>query len=99
VSENAYLWSMKKLPLGRQNFEDIIKEDLLYVDKTDRVYNIITKGSLYFLSRPRRFGKSLLISTFRHLFEGKKELFKDLYLGKSTDYAFDKYPLLQFNFV
>ncbi|MFT6148447.1 MAG: hypothetical protein ACJAUH_001129, partial [Saprospiraceae bacterium] len=45
---------MKKLPLGRQNFEDIIKEDLLYVDKTDRVYNIITKGSLYFLARPRR---------------------------------------------
>jgi hypothetical protein len=77
---------MKKLPLGRQNFEDIIKEDLLYVDKTDRVYNIITKGSLYFLARPRRFGKSLLISTFRHLFEGKKELFKDLYICQYTDY-------------
>jgi hypothetical protein len=44
---------------------------------------------LYFLSRPRRFGKSLLISTFRHLFEGNKELFKDLYLGQSTDYGFD----------
>ncbi|MGB0861735.1 MAG: AAA family ATPase [Saprospiraceae bacterium] len=89
---------MKKLPLGRQNFEDIIKENLLYVDKTDRVYNIIENGSLYFLARPRRFGKSLLISTFRHLFEGKKELFKDLYLGKSTDYAFETYPVLQFNF-
>jgi hypothetical protein len=89
---------MKKLPLGRQNFEDIIREDLLYVDKTDRIYNIIKTSSLYFLSRPRRFGKSLLISTFRHLFEGKKELFKNLYLGKSTDYAFEKYPVLQFNF-
>ena len=90
---------MKKLPLGRQDFSEIINEDLLYVDKTDRVYNLIKKGKLYFLSRPRRFGKSLLISTFRHLFEGKKELFKDLYLGKSTDYAFEKYPVLQFNFV
>jgi hypothetical protein len=89
----------QELPLGKQNFEEIIREDLLYVDKTKQVYNLVQKGSLYFLSRPRRFGKSLLISTFRHLFEGKKELFKDLYLGKSTDYAFDKYPLLQFNFV
>jgi hypothetical protein len=94
----VYLWSMKKLPLGRQDFSEIINEDLLYVDKTDRVYNLIEQGKLYFLSRPRRFGKSLLISTFRHLFEGKKELFKDLYLGKSTDYKFEKYPVLQFNF-
>jgi hypothetical protein len=89
---------MKKLPLGRQDFSEIINENLLYVDKTDRVYNLIEQGKLYFLSRPRRFGKSLLISTFRHLFEGKKELFKDLYLGKSTDYKFEKYPVLQFNF-
>jgi hypothetical protein len=89
---------MKYLPLGRQNFEDIIKEDLLYVDKTKQIYNLVSSGSLYFLSRPRRFGKSLLISTFQHLFEGKKELFKDLYLGKSTDYAFETYPVLQFNF-
>ena len=90
---------MKNLPLGKQNFEEIIREDLLYVDKTKQVYNLVQKGSLYFLSRPRRFGKSLLISTFRHLFEGKKELFKDLYLGKSTDYGFEKHPVLQFNFV
>jgi hypothetical protein len=89
---------MKNLPLGRQDFSEIINENLLYVDKTDRVYNLIEQGKLYFLSRPRRFGKSLLISTFRHLFEGKKELFKELYLGKSTDYAFEKYPVLQFNF-
>jgi len=89
---------MKKLPLGRQNFEDIINKDLLYVDKTHRVHDIITEGHLFFLARPRRFGKSLLISTFRHLFEGKKELFKDLYLGKSTDYDFEKHIVLQFNF-
>ncbi|MCP3928269.1 MAG: AAA family ATPase [Bacteroidetes bacterium] len=72
---------MKRLPIGRQNFEEIINENLLYVDKTRQVYNLIQSEQLYFLSRPRRFGKSLLISTFRHLFSGKKELFKDLYIG------------------
>jgi hypothetical protein len=89
---------MKNLPIGRQNFEDIIKENLLYVDKTKQVYDIIQKGNLFFLSRPRRFGKSLLISLFKHLFEGKKEVFKDLHIGKSTDYEFETYPVLQFNF-
>jgi hypothetical protein len=89
---------MKKLPLGRQNFSEIINENLLYIDKTDSVYNLIEQAKLYFLARPRRFGKSLLISTFRHLFEGKKDLFKDLYIGQSTDYDFPVYPVLQFNF-
>lgn len=89
---------MKNLPLGRQNFEEIIKEDLLYVDKTKQVYNLVRKGSLYFLSRPRRFGKSLLISTLKHLFEGKKALFKDLWISQQTGYAFESYPVLQFNF-
>ena len=64
---------MKKLPLGRQDFSEIINEDLLYVDKTDRVYNLIEQGKLYFLSHPRRFGKSLLISTFKELFQGNME--------------------------
>ena len=89
---------MKYLPVGRQNFEGIIKENLLYVDKTRQVYNLIRQGNLYFLSRPRRFGKSLLVSTFAHLFMGKKALFKELYIGKATDYAWDQYPVLQFNF-
>jgi hypothetical protein len=69
---------MKNLPLGKQNFEEIIREDLLYVDKTEQVYNLVQKKNLYFLSRPRRFGKSLLISTFRHLFEGKKYSIKKI---------------------
>ncbi len=89
---------MKNLPVGRQNFEEIINENLLYVDKTKQIYELIEKGKLYFFSRPRRFGKSLLISTFRHLFSGKKQLFQDLYIGKSTNYSFKKYPVLQFNF-
>jgi len=66
---------MKKLPVGRQNFEGIIKENLLYVDKTRQIHELICNGELYFLSRPRRFGKSLLVSKFRYLFNGKKELF------------------------
>jgi hypothetical protein len=89
---------MKELSLGRQDFSEIINEDLLYVDKTKRIYNLIKKGKLYFLSRPRRFGKSLLIATLKEIFEGNKELFKDLYIGESTEYAFESYPVLQFNF-
>ncbi|MCB0839307.1 MAG: ATP-binding protein [Bacteroidetes bacterium] len=89
---------MRYFPIGKQNFEDIIKRDLHYVDKTRQVHNLLKHGDLYFLSRPRRFGKSLLISTFKHLFSGKKELFKDLYIGKETDYSFEEYPVLQFNF-
>ena len=88
----------KKLPLGKQNFEEIIREDLLYVDKTEQIYNLVRQGSLYFLSRPRRFGKSLLIATFRELFQGNKALFKDLWIGQQSDYAFEEFPVLQFNF-
>ncbi|MCB0852739.1 MAG: AAA family ATPase, partial [Bacteroidetes bacterium] len=63
---------MKKLPTGRQNFKGIIDENLLYVDKTKQIYELIDSGSLYFLSRPRRFGKSLLVSLLAHLFRGEK---------------------------
>ncbi|HMQ50448.1 MAG TPA: AAA family ATPase, partial [Saprospiraceae bacterium] len=89
---------MKILPIGRQNFEAIIQEDLLYVDKTRQVYELLRQGRLYFLSRPRRFGKSLLVSLLRHLFLGKRELFKDLWIGQHSDYDFPAYPVLQFNF-
>ncbi len=89
---------MRKLPTGKQNFEEIIEEDFIYVDKTRQIHKLISKGNLYFLSRPRRFGKSLLISTFRYLFEGKRELFKDLYLGQKTNYDWSSYPVLKFNF-
>ncbi|MEM0992798.1 MAG: AAA family ATPase [Bacteroidota bacterium] len=89
---------MRKLPTGRQNFREIRKEDLIYVDKTKQMYNIISGGKLYFLSRPRRFGKSLLLSKFQHLFEGEKELFKGLYIHQQTDYEFEQYPVLHFNF-
>lgn len=89
---------MKRLPVGRQNFEDIIEEDLLYVDKTRQVYELICQGRLYFLSRPRRFGKSLLVSVFKHLFSGHRHLFENLHIGQHTDYDFPAYPVVQFNF-
>jgi len=56
---------MKKLPIGIQTFENIIQEDYLYVDKTATIHKLIAEGKYYFLSRPRRFGKSLLLSTIK----------------------------------
>ena len=73
---------IRKYPIGIQNFEKIRKEGYLYVDKTDLVYQLVKTGSYYFLSRPRRFGKSLLISTFEAYFKGKKELFEGLAIEK-----------------
>lgn len=89
---------MKDLPVGKQNFKEIIENDFLYVDKTRQIHELVRKGGLYFLSRPRRFGKSLLLSKFKHLFSGEKDLFKGLYIYEQTDYAFEAYPVLQFNF-
>ena len=65
-------------PIGKQNFEKLRNEGCVYVDKTDLMYKLVKEGSAYFLSRPRRFGKSLLLSTLEAYFTGKKELFKGL---------------------
>ena len=67
-----------KYPIGIQTFSQIIENGFVYVDKTDLVYSLATEGKVYFLSRPRRFGKSLLLSTLRAYFEGKRDLFKGL---------------------
>ena len=91
---------MKKITVNVRSFEDIrTSGEYIYVDKTKYVYSLV-KGELnnyYFISRPRRFGKSLMCSTLHSLFEGKRELFKGLYID-STDYSFEKYPVLQLNF-
>ena len=73
---------MRKLPIGIQTFEEIRKENYLYVDKTAMVYQLANVGKPYFLSRPRRFGKSLLVSTLEAYFLGKKELFTGLAMEK-----------------
>ncbi|MBA3954250.1 ATP-binding protein [Candidatus Dependentiae bacterium] len=90
---------MKKLPLGIQTFEKIIADDYIYVDKTEYIYSLInrTKGDYYFLSRPRRFGKSLLVSTLKELFSGNKHLFKDLWIS-TTNYDWQQYPVIYLDF-
>ena len=70
--------STKIYPIGIQNFEKIRNDGYLYIDKTALMYQMVKTGSYYFLSRPRRFGKSLLISTMEAYFQGKKELFAGL---------------------
>ncbi|MDD2952251.1 MAG: ATP-binding protein [Parabacteroides sp.] len=84
---------MRKLPIGIQNFEDLRKENYLYVDKTMLIYQLVKMGKPYFLSRPRRFGKSLLISTLEAYFEGRKDLFHGLAIeGLEKDWF--SYPVL-----
>ncbi|WP_317165071.1 ATP-binding protein [Parabacteroides distasonis] len=85
---------MKKLyPIGIQSFEKLRKENYLYIDKTSFVYELVKSGSYYFLSRPRRFGKSLLLSTFEAYFQGKKELFQGLAVEK-MEKDWIQYPIL-----
>lgn len=84
---------LKKLPIGIQTFEDIIAHEYLYVDKTALIHQVITDGKVYFLSRPRRFGKSLLLSTMQAIFEGKRELFKGLAIDQ-LDYDWQHYPVI-----
>ena len=83
-----------KYPLGIQSFEKIRNDGYLYLDKTDMVYNLVNKGTYYFLSRPRRFGKSLLISTLEAYFKGRKELFEGLAIA-SMEKEWKEYPVLK----
>ena len=88
---------LKLYPVGIQTFEEIITRNLLYVDKTEYVYRMTHSGGKhFFLSRPRRFGKSLLVSTFKSYFQGKKELFKGLAIEK-LEKDWTEYPVLHFS--
>jgi hypothetical protein len=91
------LKKMKKLPIGIQTFAEIIKENYCYVDKTPLIDRLINSGKYYFLSRPRRFGKSLFISTLRAAFSGERELFKGLYLENHWNWSV-KYPVIEISF-
>ena len=82
-----------KYPIGIQNFEKIRREGYAYVDKTALMYKMVSEGSYYFLSRPRRFGKSLMVSTLEAFFSGKQELFDGLYAG-TVDWEWKEYPIL-----
>ena len=98
----------RKYPVGIQSFEKLRQEGFLYVDKTPLIYKMITEGCPYFLSRPRRFGKSLLVNTLAAVFEGRRELFEafttkqgieqpQLFIARS-DWKWEKYPVLRFDF-
>ncbi|TAK36705.1 MAG: hypothetical protein EPO28_13135 [Saprospiraceae bacterium] len=88
---------MKKLPIGIQTLSHIIDGGYVYVDKTEIAHRLITSGKYYFLSRPRRFGKSLFLDTLKEIFEGNKALFKGLYVEDQWDFE-DKYPVLRISF-
>jgi len=96
----------RKLPVGIQSFKDLREKRFLYVDKTEYLSRLVNNGKVYFLSRPRRFGKSLFLSTLAAYFRGQKELFKGLYLEKAEEEAavqegrdaWKAYPVLYIDF-
>lgn len=87
---------MKGYPLGIQTFSEIIERDLLYVDKTKEIYKLL-KGKYYFYARPRRFGKSLMLSTIKAIYQGRVELFKGLWIENEWDWS-KKHPVIHLGF-
>ena len=88
---------MKNLPIGIQTLTEIRNRNCVYVDKTSLVHHMVTTGKYYFLARPRRFGKSLLVSTLKELFQGNKAVFEGLWIEDRWDWT-KKHPLLHFSF-
>lgn len=88
---------LKKLPIGIQTLSHIIYDGYAYVDKTAIALQLIESGKYYFLSRPRRFGKSLFLDTLKEIFEGNKVLFKGLYIENKWDFD-DRYPVIRISF-
>ena len=87
---------LKRLPVGIQTYSEIVNLNCVYIDKTEYIYKMINLSKYIFLSRPRRFGKSLLVSTLQSYFEGKKELFKGLFID-SVEKDWTEYPVLKFS--
>ena len=83
---------MQNLPIGIQSFKEIRNRNYLYVDKTEQIYSLLS-GTYYSLSRPRRFGKSLLLSTIKEIFEGSQDLFKGLWIADKWDWS-QKHPVI-----
>ncbi|MGM9708862.1 MAG: ATP-binding protein [Prevotella sp.] len=87
---------LKRLPVGIQTYEKVIGQDCLYIDKTEYIWRMMSISNYIFLSRPRRFGKSLLVSTLQAYFEGRRELFKGLYID-SVEKEWTQRPVLRFD--
>ena len=96
-TETPNLLPRRKLPIGIQNLRQIREEDYYYVDKTGIALDLIRNGKYYFLSRPRRFGKSLFLDTLKELFEGNQKLFKGLAAENRWDWSI-KYPVIRISF-
>ena len=96
--KNDYNEDMRNVTTSNSVFEEMIRDGSVYVDKTEYIYKLVSgKERFCFISRPRRYGKSLFCSTLYALFDGKRELFRDLYIG-STDYDFRSYPVIHLDF-
>lgn len=96
IFEAKVMNATKKLPIGIQDFPKLIQDKYLYVDKTEYYHRLITEGDYYFLSRPRRFGKSLLVTTLKAIFEGKRDLFEGLWIHGKVDWEPRPVILLDF---
>ena len=95
----TYLWLMqRKYPLGIQTFSEIRRGNYVYVDKTEQISQVVSKGKFYFLSRPRRFGKSLTLSTMHDLYRGRRELFEGLWAEKNWDWKNKLRPVIWLKF-
>ena len=93
--------TFRRLPIGVQSFEKLRSSGFIYVDKTSYIHSLALRGGQYFLSRPRRFGKSLFLSTLKAYWEGKRELFEGLAIAeleKDDEKAFEPYPVFYFDF-
>ena len=86
-----------KLEIGKHTFKERILKNCIYVDKTQHIYELMSRDSNCFLSRPRRFGKSLLISTFKEIFSGSKELFKNCWIYDKIEW--EEYPIIHLDFL
>ena len=99
---DVYIWGMKLLPIGKAEFEGLRVPNALgasdvYVDKTEQIHKLVYENKYVFLSRPRRFGKSLLVSTLECLFQGKQQLFEGLWVANQWDWSV-QYPVIRIDF-
>jgi hypothetical protein len=88
---------LKNLPLGISTLSKLLENNYIYVDKTEYAYNLTSQSGAFFLSRPRRFGKSLFVDTLKEIFEGNQKLFEGLYIHDRWDWT-KKYPVIKFDF-
>ncbi len=96
--EEYFMKKLQNLPIGKSSFESIREKNDLYVDKTGYIFQMVTEGEYYFLSRPRRFGKSLTVSALKCLFQGRKELFEGLWISEHGIWEWKTHPVILIDF-